>query len=224
VSGYRPGKPPTDLAGLITELEEIDRRLSTLERPSGEQLARVVEELTAWVADIQSQLDDYLANDAYTKAQVDARITNPALVGNVSTAASARFDGGLFSTDTYNRLLTYGGSYRAAWVHIDGSLGYVPSSRKFKTDIVPASFTVDEVLALQAFFFRYVSPVPFDQAAQREMLGLLAEDTHAAGFEWLVDYDENGEPFGIRGDVLAIVLLEGFRSLVAEVRGVPSGA
>jgi hypothetical protein len=224
VSTYRPGQPPTDIAGLIAELEEVDRRLRVLERPSGEQLAQVVEELQAWVADIQAQLDDYLANDAYTKAQVDARVIDPGLVGNVSTGASARYNGGIASTDSYGRLLTYGGAYRALWVHIDGSYGYVPSSRKFKTDIAPASFTVDEVLQLQAFFFRYLAPAPYDQAQQRVMLGLLAEDTHAAGFHWLVDYDENGEPFGIRGDVLGLVLLEGFRSLVAEVRGIPSGA
>jgi hypothetical protein len=219
--GYRRGNPPTELAGLINELDEITRRLDVLERPSGEQLAKVVEELTAWVEDIQAQLDDYLSNDAYTKAQVDALVASPGNIapGNVSASGSGTFPGGVNSTDAYNRLLTYGGPYRATWTHSDGWLGYVPSSRRFKTGVKPATFALDDVLKLQAHFFRYLAPPPYDQAQQPEMLNLLAEDTHEAGFTWAVDYDDDGKPFGIRGDVVALIVLEGLRALTAEVRG-----
>ena len=222
--GYRTGQPPTELAPLLAELETIKRRLDTLERPSGEQLARVVEELQAWVADIQAQLDDYLANDAYTKAQVDARITNPGLVGNVSSAGSARFDGGLLSNDVYNHLVTGGGAYRATWTHESGFLGYAPSSRRFKTEPRNADFTLDDVLKLRGFFWEYLATAPYSQEGQATQFGLLAEDTHAAGFTWAVDYDEDGKPFGIRDNVIAVIVLEGLRLLATEVAELKRGS
>lgn len=217
--GYSTGSAPTELAGLLEELEDISRRLDVLERPSGEQLAQVVEELQAWVANIQQQLDDYLANDAYTKSQVDALVAAPGTIAPADVNASGRgtFPVGVNSTGAYNQLVTYGGPYVAAWIHSDGTLGYAPSSRKFKTGLKPATFTAEQVLKLQAFFFQYFARAPYDQAQQRVHLNILAEDAHDAGFGWLVDYDEDGKPYGIRGDMLAAVVLEGLRDLHSRV-------
>jgi hypothetical protein len=222
--GYRGGQPPTELAGLILELEQIGRRLDTLERPSGEQLAQVVEELTALVNDIQAQLDDYIANGTYNKAQIDAKIASPGNIapgnvtasGTVSGAYGGDFSGGLRSTGAYATNLSGGGAYNAAWIHLDGRVGYVPSSRRFKTDIRPARFSVADVLRLEAFYYRYIADVPYSQELQPEMLSLLAEDSEAAGFPWLVTYDEEGKPFGVRHDLVAGVVLEGMRSFYAE--------
>lgn len=79
-NGFRNGRPPSDLAGLIIELEQISERLDTLERPSGEQLAQVVAELTLLVNDIQNQLDIYNAS-RYTNAQINSLVASP---GNIS--------------------------------------------------------------------------------------------------------------------------------------------
>lgn len=215
--GYPRGKAPTELAGLIDELADLKARVKTLERPSGEQLAKVVEELTALVNDIQTQLDNYISTQAYTKSQVDARIVNPGIVGNVSSGGSARFNGGLYSTGVYGQLVTYGGAYRAVWAHEDGTLGYAPSSRDFKADEAPFRITVEDALKLQAITFRYLPRAPY--AWGREELGGIAQDVAAAGFPWLVDHDEDGQPFGLRNDLVAWVVLEGMRDLYDRTLG-----
>lgn len=217
--GYGAGQPPTELAFLIERLDKIDGRLDTLERPSGEQLARVVAELTILVNDIQTTLDDYINNHAYTKAQVDTLVASPGNIapGNVTASGTVSgnyggdFPAGLRSTGAYSTLVTGGGAYVAAWIHNDGRIGHAPSSRRFKVGFKPIELTIERVLELQGFYFRYLAAVPYDQHQQREMMGLLAEETHAAGFPWLVDYDDEGLPFGIRGDILAVVVLEGMR-------------
>lgn len=216
--GYGDGRPPTELADLLDELALIERRLDTLERPSGEQLAQVVAELTALVNDIQSELDDYIANGTYNKAQIDAKVASPGNIapGNVTASGAGSFPAGVRSTGAYNELLTGGGAYVAAWIHVDGRFGYVPSSRRFKTGFKPIVLTIERVLELQGFYFQYLAAVPYSQEAQRVMMGLLAEDTHDAGFTWLVDYDEDGKPYGIRGDMLAVVVLEGMRDFYGK--------
>jgi hypothetical protein len=216
-AGYSTGRPPSDIADLIVDLEEIERRLDTLERPSGEQLAQVVEELTVLVNDIETRLDEYIANDAYTKAQVDALVASPGVIAPTNVNASGTVTGtaGIKSTGAYNQLVTYGGSYRALWVHQDGTFGYAPSSEDFKTDVKPLRITLDDVLRLQAVTFRYLPTPPY--AWGREELGGIAQDVAAAGFPWLVDLDDDGQPFGLRNDLLSWVLLEGMRELAGRV-------
>ncbi|WP_350347271.1 hypothetical protein ABIQ69_11580 [Agromyces sp. G08B096] len=136
--------------------------------------------------------------------------------GTVSGNYGGDFPAGLRSTGAYNTLVTGGGAYVAAWIHSDGRVGYAPSSRRFKTGFVPVVLTIEKVLELQGFYFQYLAAVPYDQAQQRWVIGLLAEDTHNAGFPFLVDYDEDGEPFGIRADLLAVVVLEGLRDLYRQ--------
>ena len=222
-----PRTPITDIERLGFELMQLKDKVADLASPSGTEAYRSVAKLQALVDDIQQQLDDYLSNDAYTKAQVDNLVANPGTIAPADVNASGRgtFPVGVDSEGVYNTLVTYGGSYRATWTHVDGTLGYAPSSRRFKIDEGPADFTVDEVLALHGVLFRYISPAPYHQEQQRQMVGMFAEDVAALGpkFDSLVDRDEEGEPFGLRYDLLSVVLLEGFRSLVAEVRGIPSG-
>lgn len=136
--------------------------------------------------------------------------------GSAYTSGGGQFDAGVRSVGAYGTLVTGGGPYVAAWIHSDGRFGYAPSSRRFKTGFQPIVLTIEVVLRLQGFYFQYLAAVPYSQEAQREMMGLLAEDTDAAGFPWLVDYDDDGEPFGIRADILAVVVLEGMRDFYGQ--------
>lgn len=215
--GYSTGRPPSDLAELIVELEDIERRLDTLERPSGEQLAQVVAELSTLVNDIETRLDEYIANDAYTKSQVDALVASPGAIAPTNVNASGTVTGaaGIKSVGAYNQLVTYGGSYRALWVHQDGTFGYAPSSDEFKTEPEPFRVTFEDALRLQAVTFRYLPTPPY--AWGRIELGGIAQAVEAAGFPWLVDRDETGAPFGIRNDLLSWVLLEAMRDLASRV-------
>lgn len=84
--GYRIGQPPTDLADVIEELDEIERRLGILEAPSSEQAYQTVAKLKALIDDIQAQLDAWTTT-RWTNAQIDARILAliaSTLAGNVS--------------------------------------------------------------------------------------------------------------------------------------------
>lgn len=95
----RQGAIPSPIGGLIDDLNDIKRRLSILEAPSGEALSSTVAKLQALVADIQAQLDAWAA-DRWTNAQIDARIdqkvaayVSSILSGNVSIGGALTVQG-----------------------------------------------------------------------------------------------------------------------------------
>lgn len=164
--------------------------------------------------------DDVIAGDTVQGAHVvgTADVTAPAIAasGQVSGATGV-FNGGLKSTDVHSRLLTYGGAYTATYCHVDGTLGHVPSSRRFKRDEQPAELDPAAVLALQMVSFRYTAAVEeLGDDADTE-IGLIAEDVHALGLTWLVNYDADGAPLGIRYERLALALLPLVQTLAADV-------
>jgi hypothetical protein len=85
----RQGAIPSDLGWLVDELDALSERLRTLEAPSGESLGSTVAKLQALVANIQAQLDAWVAG-RWTNAQIDARIAAPpfsvSVAGNISTS------------------------------------------------------------------------------------------------------------------------------------------
>lgn len=225
-----PRTPRSDIERLNDELRQLRDKVNDLAAPSGTMAYQTVDKLKVLVEDIQQQLDDYIANDAYTKAQVDAKVASPGNInpGNVSasghvSAPTARFDSGLSSVDVYNRVVS-GAGYRATWTAVTGEIGYVPSSRRFKTDIEPHPFTLEQALALQTVVYRYHARIPFAPDSTPVELGLIAEEVHDLGLTWLVDYDEEGKPFGVRYDLVSLVVLEGMRELAGRVTRLEGGA
>jgi hypothetical protein len=225
-AGYSRGQGD-GLDNLIEDIRAIQRRLRELEIPTGTQTASLVQQVQAKLAELDATVNALVASalgNYYTKAQTDSKVTSPGNIapanvtasGTVSGNYGGNFPAGLQSTGAYNTLVTGGGAYVAAWIHNDGRIGYAPSSRRFKTGFKPVALTIETVLRLQGFYFQYLAMAPYDQEQQRVMIGLLAEDTHGAGFPWLVDYDENGDPFGIRNDLLSVVVLEGMRDFFGQ--------
>lgn len=224
-----PRTPVGEIERLGHELRRIKDRIDDLTSPSGTMAYQTVAKLSALVTDIQTQLDDYIANEAYTKAQVDAKVASPGAIAPTTVTASghvsgatARFDGGLASQDVYDRIVS-GAGYRATWTASDGQIGYVPSSRQFKTDIEPAAFSLEQVLGLQAVYYRYHARAPYAPGSTPTELGLIAEEVHDLGFTNLVDYDDEGKPFGVRYDLVGLVVLEGMRQLVTRVERLEQG-
>lgn len=207
--------PGGDLGELIRQLTDVKRRLAELESPSGTQRYQTVAKLSALIDDIQAQLDDYIANQAYTKAQVDARIANPptgvSAAGNVSsggdvTAAASLRGVNLYATAAPGFNIT--GTRVAAWLEsATGRLGTASSSRRYKQDEAPAGIDADAVLSIEPKRFRYIEQVDAlgDEAAVE--FGFIAEDLHDAGlYPWVVYREIDGEfvPDGVNYSMLAV--------------------
>jgi hypothetical protein len=219
--GYRTGQPPTDLAGLIAELDEIERRLNILEGPTGEQTYQTVAKLSALVTNIQAQLDAWVAT-RWTNSEIVTQI-NSSLASHDAgspTIGGVSLSGGyVFTPNGYNFDITY--TRRSAWLGNDGRIGWASSSQDRKTSIRPANIDVDAVMSLEPKSFIYRAEIArrtalrinqgVDYTPARE-LGLMAQDVHAAGLKGFVIYDELGNPEGIEYGMLTVALLAVVRS------------
>lgn len=221
----RRGAIPSELGWLIDELDSISDRLRTLEAPSGEALFDTVTKLQALVNDIQQQLNDYIANGTYNKAQLDSMFAS-----RDSAIASHTHSGGdinsgtigigistgqpVFFTNAYNTNLT--GTRRTAWLQSDGRLGYASSTRDKKASIDPANIDPASVLKLEPKSFIYKAEVArrtslrinegIDYVPKREY-GLIAEDVAEAGLSQFVIYDGNGKIEGVEYSMLVVALI-----------------
>lgn len=123
----RQGAIPSDLGSLIDELDDFERRIRTLEAPSGENLASTVLKLTDLVTNIQAQLDAYNAS-RWTNAQIDARIDAKIaamLAGNVSIGGTLYVGGKVTMPGVYAlNVVTAGRPRTTAWVDSIGELGH----------------------------------------------------------------------------------------------------
>ncbi|MGV8912248.1 MAG: tail fiber domain-containing protein [Rhodoglobus sp.] len=132
--------------------------------------------------------------------------------GNVSAAgavsgSTGTFHGGVKSIDVYNRLVS-GSPYKVGYVDNTGQLGYVPSSRRYKRDIRTAQLDVRSVMAkLRVVTFRYLNAVEMSGKDAPTEWGVIAEEIHELGLTWLVDYNEDGKPDGVKHERFAILLI-----------------
>lgn len=239
----RQGAIPSELGDLIDELDDIQRRLRTIEAPSGEALGNTVAKLAALVADIQAQLDAYLAG-RYTNAQIDSKdaavqaqisptanaAVSSAFAGSPTVGGNLQVNGELRVPNAYGFDITY--TRRTAWWGNDGRAGYASSSRTKKTSIRPANAAeLAALLDVEPKSFIYRPEIArrtrlrindgIDYVPARE-LGLLAEELDEAGLGFFVYHnDETGEPEGIEYGMLTVALLSiarGQRDELGEIR------
>lgn len=139
----RQGAIPSELGNLIDELDDVQRRLRTLEAPSGEALGNTVAKLSALIDDIRAQIDAWALTrwtNAQILAQIDAKIA-AAFAGNVSITGSLTVNGAIagasLSTggsltaggavtlpDVFNTdIVALGGSRKTVWVRDGGRMG-----------------------------------------------------------------------------------------------------
>jgi len=85
-----------------------------------------------------------------------------------------------------------GGGNRYVLFNNDGWLrdGGSTSSRELKKDIGPLEATVENILALEPYSFRYKT----DEDGTKKSVGFIAEDADELGLSHWVDYDEEGKP------------------------------
>lgn len=226
------GSIPSELGWLVDTLDDYERRIRTLEAPSGEALGNTVAKLAALVADIQARLDAYLGT-RYTNADIDAK--DAAVAAQINPAISSALDGNvsiggeLRVPNAYNFDITY--TRRTAWWGNDGRAGYASSSRRKKTAIRPADEgALAALLNVEPKAFRYRAEIArrtskrinegIDYVPAIE-LGLIAEELDEVGLGFFVYHDEDGQPEGIEYGMLTVALLaiaRRQRDELAEVR------
>lgn len=139
----RQGAIPSELGSLIDELDDVQRRLRTLEAPSGEALENTVPKLQALVADLRSQVEAWAAT-RWTNAQITSEITaavatrltqdqvdqriyaivGSILAGNVSIGGELFVAGAVTMPNIYSTDLgSLGGSRSTVWVREGGRMG-----------------------------------------------------------------------------------------------------
>lgn len=164
------------------------------QQPDGAQTGRRVqklEELIAAIPDISAGI---------STGNVDAS-------GYVHAVGMVTGDAGVRSVGAYNTLVS-GSPYKVQYIMDDGTMGYVPSSLRYKQDIETAELDVRAIMQqLRVVTFRYIGAVQLRGDDAVVEWGLIAEEVHAIGLWWLVDYDENGNPDGLKHERWAVLLI-----------------
>jgi hypothetical protein len=208
VSGGYPSGSNDPNAVLIEQIADLRRHIAELARPTGTSVASLVAQVQAALANIDATVQAAIQENSYTRAQIDSKVASPGDIspGNVTSSGTGVFPVGVKSLGVYNLLLTH--AYRVQYITgDDGSMGYVPSSRRFKQDIVTAPDVKEAALAIRVVNFRYIQAVQDlgDEAAVE--WGVIAEELHDLGLTWAVDYDDEGLPFGVKYERLMLAVI-----------------
>ncbi|MFB2596599.1 tail fiber domain-containing protein [Herbiconiux sp. P17] len=121
--------------------------------------------------------------------------------GDLTAAGNVTAAGVVVATASRAHVVT--GAYAEAWIDGDGTLGILPSSKRFKRDIVTWEPEIERLLQLQAVMFRYTFVAP---DAPRQ-IGFIAEELRDLGFIEFLSYAPNGELEGINYSRLTTALL-----------------
>lgn len=203
--------------GEITRLsDQVDRLKNSSGNANSTQDA-TLRVLGRNIVDLQGRVDEAIAGIELDMSQVptgnldQSRVTGTwskpvAAVGAISSTGDATVGGIIRSPVTYSNPITT--SFRSVWVtSVDGQLGYNLSTRRAKQDIESAIIDPETVLLLRLVWFRYIAAVEAEGDDAEVYLGLIAEEVHDLGLTWLVEYDEEGLPCGVKFHLVAMALL-----------------
>lgn len=182
---------------LVSTLNEYGRRLRELEKPSGSQLTQAIQK----VLDISENIDQTVAasinRSSYDRATIDAKCN----AWNWGVLPPGR--GGTNTTNAYNNVFS-SGSWRAAWVLSDGTMGTAQSSRKVKQDFMMPDITLEQMRAADWTLYRYIDDVNMNGDSANLHLGMVAEDLDDNGLGLFVEYNDDYEPCGINYPMLGV--------------------
>jgi len=206
-----PTPGPSDFRAQLSELRrQLNERIDRISTFDATQMNRAVEKLTQLVNDLPGQIDAALAiavNTGNVNATGNVAADGKITAGGAVSGSTGTFHGGVKSTDVYNRLVS-GSPYKVQYVDSSGQMGYVPSSRRYKRDIRTAHLDVRSIMAqLRVVTFRYLGAVELSGKEAAVEWGVIAEEIHDLGLAWLVDYNEDGLPDGVKHERFAILLI-----------------
>lgn len=219
----------------VADLERFVRELgpsvakslaSTVQR-----LRELIDQVTATIADINATVAQAISENSMTTAAIQSLVGTPGDIapGNVTASGSVSATGDV----------TVGGALRAPQVPVtvltsayfatyattvDGTLGHVPSSAQFKQDIRPTTFSPLAILDAEIVDFRYIAEAEMHGDDAPFIMGGIAEQFNDAGLGAFVNYDADGNPFGIAYERLAVGIIPLLQQLHARVTVLEGGA
>jgi hypothetical protein len=126
--------------------------------------------------------------------------------GNVCIGQGVQGVAGANNTTWIRNVHASVASDRAVYVNVDGKLGTLMSSRRYKEEIQPIGKASETLFALKPVTFRYKKEV---DCACALFFGLIAEDVAEISPE-LITRDEKGNPQTVRYEAVNAMLLNEF--------------
>jgi hypothetical protein len=182
---------------LVSTLNEYGRRLRELEKPSGSQLTQAIQKVLDISENIDQTVSASINRNSYDRATIDAKCN----AWNWGVLPPGR--GGTNTTNAYNNVFS-SGSWRAAWVLSDGTMGTAQSSRKVKQDFMMPDITLEQMRAADWTLYRYIDDVNLNGDSANVHLGMIAEDLDDNGLGLFVEYNDDYEPCGINYPMLGV--------------------
>ncbi|WP_339619853.1 hypothetical protein [uncultured Salinibacterium sp.] len=166
-----PTPPGESLEPIVQKIRDVERKVQELARPSGTNIASLVDQVQAALADLSAtviaETSSYLSSGTVNMANISASGSISAS-GNVTSsgtisAASALKSSGAATTN----LGSVPGNRQAVWQIYDGSnvglYGYAPSSITTKTNLEQVPYSAESFLRCAAYLYEYK-----DQVAMRD--------------------------------------------------------
>lgn len=235
MAGGYPSQSPEPLAPFTDPIKNLLERVRRLETPTGTSMTNLVAQVQAALVGIDQKVQDSIAANSYTKAQIDAKIASPGNIspgnvqasgnigaqgtiaanGTISTGQNLSAQGLVIGVASHNYNVTTG--YVAAWINSDGTFGTSASSGAVKRDLVPLPASdVTKLLQLPTYRGRYI----WDADDSPTKSFLLAEDVLAAGLGddivATIETDQ-GPMLVLNHSLLTVPLLAAVQSLNARL-------
>lgn len=181
------------------QFRDIWAALRDLQRPSGTNIAGLVNQVQAALANINATVTAAINANSYDKATIDGKIASPGNIapGNVTAAGQVQSNGGPLKSQPSHDYIVHVGNWVATWTDGDGTVGTSPSSGAVKVDL--AAMGPDDVaklLSIPAYWGRY----SWDEPDAPLKAFVLAEDVQAAGFGPDIAPVVSVEPMNISAD------------------------
>lgn len=208
-----PRIPADELGELRQIIQDILKKIRELEKPTGTQLSRIVDEVRALVDNLDARVEAYILLYSMTRAEI---------IGLAWFGTLIPGKGGTGTTNVHST--TSGGVQLQVFVRPDGQLTVGASTERLKTDIKVWDLDIDVFLSMVPKMFRWRDDIEAAQTGELAVLaddggtvdqvpeapfdyGLIAEEAEAAGLLWLVRYGPDGRPEGIHYQRVQIALL-----------------
>ena len=108
--------------------------------------------------------------------------------------------------------------YVALFRNADGRVGISPSARRFKKDIKPHAYSIEQLRAIRVVSYRLKAGV-YGTGWQEQPgdVGVIAEELIDVGLSEFVAFDEDGEPLSVHYDRLCLVAISALQETLDEL-------